>query len=301
MKRAIFMLLGVCACQGAPVADAELPAMTQVFAGFDAYDALGVQGGLVSAEISGSGVVACPVGGCEAPTVVAWSDSYVSGELPVVDASGDRAIATGLVYPSWVATSGARTFVAEDSFSYDETPARVDSVADDGTVTPWIQGVGGGTYGLLADAANVYVLVDDPTLSSVQLLACATSHPCFSEPRVLLGDLDQTITAQQLASDGVAVYVARALVRDVVRINASGNVTTILPATDATALVWDAATNALWFGTSAGSVGRVSADGTMRTYVAHGAGAIHAIATDATSVYVSTGESGELVMRAPKS
>lgn len=324
MKHAIFMLLGVCACQGAGAAadDAELPAMTQVFAGFDAYDAITVQGGLVSLEIPGSGVVACPVSGCEAPSVVAWSPSYVSGalgspiayaaqvgtldgvsgELHVVDGSGDRAIATGLVYPSWVATSGARTFVAEDSFSYDETPPKVDCLGctSDGQVTPWISGVGGGTYGLFADASNVYMLADDATLSSVQLLACSTSHPCFSEPRILLGNLDQTITAQQLASDGASVYVARALMPDVARVDASGNVTSILQATEATAIAWDAATNALWFGTRAGNVGHVSADGTGVVYVAHGAGSIHAIATDATSVYVSTGESGERVMKAPK-
>ncbi|HEY2369028.1 MAG TPA: hypothetical protein VGH87_21675, partial [Polyangiaceae bacterium] len=275
MKRALFVLLGLCACNGAADDGTPLP-MSQVFAGFDAYDSIAVQGGVVSVEIPGSGVVACPVAGCNAPTVVASSISFVSGalgsplayaaqvasddgvtgELHVVDGAGDRAVATGLVYPSWVATSGARMFVAEDSFSYDDTPAKIDCVgcAGDGQVTPWISGLGGGTYGLFADASNVYVLADDATLTSVQLLACSTSHPCFSEPRLVLADLDPTITAQQIASDGASIYVARAAKSDVVRVDASATVTPILEATDATAIAWDDATHALWFGTVAGEV-----------------------------------------------
>lgn len=322
MKRVLFFLLA-CACHGASADDGDLPPMTQVLAGFDAYDSIAVHDGLVSVEIPGSGVVSCATTGCNAPSSVAWSDSFVSsalgspivyaaqigtidgvtGELHVVDASGDRAIATGLVYPSWVATSGARTFVADDSFSYDDTPATIACVGctDDGKAAPWISGLGGGTYGMFADASNVYVLADDASLSSVQLVACSTSHPCWSEPRVVLADLDQTITAQQIASDGDSVYVARAATADVVRVDASGVTTTILTTTNATALVWDAATHALWFGTLSGDVGRVSADGTNRTFIARAAGSVRAIATDDASVYVVTGDSGELVMTAPKS
>ena len=321
MKRAVVMLLGLCACQAAQD-NGDLPAMTQVLAGFDAYDAIAVRDGQVWIEIPGSGVASCATAGCESPAIVAWSDAFtsgalgspityaaqigtldgVSGELHAVDGAGDHAIATGLVYPSWVATSGARSFVAEDSFAFDDTPATIACVGctSDGQATPWISGLGGGTYGLFADDSNVYVLADDPTLSSVELLACSASHPCFSEPRVVLGGLDQTITAQQLASDGASVYVARAAKSDVVRVDASGTVTTVLDTTDATALVWDAATNALWFGTLAGNVGHVSADGTNRVFVARGSGSIRAIALDEASVYVVTGDSGELVMKAPK-
>lgn len=321
MKRALFVLLGLCACNGA-ADDGDVPVMAQVFAGFDAYDAISVQGGVVSVEIPGSGVVACPVAGCNAPTVVASSMSFVSGalgspiayaaqiatddgvsgELHVVDASGDRAIATGLVYPSWVATSGAHMFVADDSFAYDDTPATIDCVGctSDGKVTPWISGLGGGTYGLFADASNVYVLADDPTLSSVELLACSSSHPCFAEPRVVLTGLDQTITAQQVASDGASVYVVRATQPDVVRVDASGSVSTILDLPDVTALAWDATTSALWFGTAGGNVGHVSADGSNRVYTGRGFGSVRAIATDATSAYVVAGNSGEIVMKSPK-
>ena len=325
MKRELFILASImCACNGAPSFEdqSNAPPMTQLLSGFDAYDAIAVQDGLVRIEIPGAGVASCATTGCDAPSNVAWSDAYVSGalaspvayaaqiasldgvsgELHVVDGSGDRAIATGLSYPSWVATSGARTFVAEDSFSFDDTPAKIGCVGctDDGKLTPWISGLGGGTYGMFADASNVYVLADDATLSSVQLLACSVSHPCFAEPRVVLTGLDQTITAQQIASDGASVYVARAAKSDVVRVDGSGTVTQILEVTDATALVWDTATNALWFGTLSGNVGRVSADGTGRVFVGRGSGSIRAIATDATSVYVVTGDSGELVMKSPK-
>jgi hypothetical protein len=97
------------------------------------------------------------------------------------------------------------------------------------------------------------------------------------------------------------LYVARNANADVVRVDASGTTTTqILSLTNATALVWDAATNALWFGTLNGNVGHVNADGTGRVFVARGNGSIRAIATDATSVYVVTGESGEVVMKTPK-
>jgi len=322
MKRA-FVFLSLCACHGVGSFEdqSDPPAMTQVLAGFDAYDAIAVRDGLVLVELAGSGVASCPTTGCNMPYNVAWSDAWVSGalgspiayaaqvgsldgvngELHVVDTSGDRAIATGLTYPSWVATSGVRTFVAEDSFSYDDTPAKIDCVGCAGdSPAPWISGFSGATYGLFADASNVYVLADDATLSSVQLVACSVSHPCWSEPRVVLTGLDRTITAQQIASDGNSVYVARSVKADVVRVDASGAATSILSMTNATALAWDEATNALWFGTLSGNVGHVNADGTNLVFVGRGSGSIRALATDATSVYVVTGESGELVMKAPK-
>ncbi|HEY2368459.1 MAG TPA: hypothetical protein VGH87_18810 [Polyangiaceae bacterium] len=322
MKRAIvFLALGVCACSGGAPADGALPQMTELFGELDAYDAISVQNGLVSVEIPGSGVVTCSVNGCDSPTLLVASDAYVtgalassvtyaaqdgtddgvSGELHVVDASGDHAIATGLAYPSWVATSGARTFVADDSFSYDDTPATIACVGctSDGQAAPWISGLGGSTYGMFADATNVYVLADDPTLSTVQLLACSASHPCWGEPRIVLDGLDQTITAQQIASDGDAVYVARAVTSDVVRVDASG-VTPILPTTNASALVWDASMHVLWFGTPNGDVGYANADGTANTLIASAAGSIRAIATDDSSVYVVTGASGEIVMKTQK-
>ena len=305
-------------CQGA----SDTTPMTQVFSGIDSYDAIAVRDGLVYAEIPGAGVVSCPIAGCQIPSSVAATDTFVSGalgapisyaaqvadldgvtgELRVIDAAGDHALATNLVYPSWVATAGARTFVAEDSFGYDDTPATIDCAGctDDGKVTPWISGFGGSTYGMIADASNVYVLADDAALGSVQLVACSVLHPCYSEPRVVLDGLDSTVTAQQIASDGAAVYVARAGKADVVRVDPSGAITRILTTTNATALAWDAATGSLYFGTLSGNVGRVKNDGALPIIVARSETAIGAIAVDETSVYVVTGENASVVMKAAK-
>jgi hypothetical protein len=320
MKLYASLVLVALGCQGA---SGEPVPMTQVFSGIDSYDAIAVRDGVVYAEILGAGVVSCPIAGCQIPSSVASSESFVSGalgapisyaaqvadldgvtgELHVIDGAGDHALATNLVYPSWVATAGARTFVAEDSFGYDDTPATIDCAGctdEQSKVTPWISGFGGGTYGMLADASNVYVLADDAVLGSVQLVACSVLHPCYSEPRVVLDGLDPTITAQQIASDGSAVYVARAKKADVVRVDPSGAMTRILTTTNATAIAWDAASGSLYFGTLSGNVGRVKNDGLLPVIFAHSDTAIGAIAVDDTTVYVVTGDNASVVMKTAK-
>lgn len=323
MKHAIFMLsLGAIGCRAPGTSDdsTALPAMTQVFTG-DVYDAISVHDGAIWTEMPGAGVATCTTSGCAQPSVVTWSDSYVSGvlgspiayaaqvgtldapsgELHIVDTSGDHPVATGLVYPTWVAASGGRTFVVEDSFYSNDTPTTVSCVGctSDGQATPWISGIDGQTYGMIANDSNVYVLADDPTLSSVQLLSCPTSRSCFSEPRVALSGLDESVNAQQLATDGSSVYVVRTLTSDVVRVDAAGVVTKFLSKA-VTAITWDAATSTLWFGTRYGVVGRVNADGTGPTEVASGIGSIRALATDATNVYAIAGTAGTVVMKTPK-
>jgi hypothetical protein len=326
MKHAIFMLsLCTFACE-APATSVDsstkLAEMTQMFTG-DVYDAISVHDGSVWIEVPGAGVATCPTSGCDQPSVVTWSDAYVSGalgspiayaaqvgtvddpsgELHMVDTSGDHAVATGLVYPTWVAASGGRTFVVEDAFYSNDTPSTISCVGctTDGKATPWISGIDGETYGMIADASNVYVLADDPNLVSVQLLACSTSSSCASEPRVVLGGLDESIDAQELATDGSSVYVARALTSDVVRVDAQGVITPLVwTMKTVTAITWDAATSTLWFGTMLGDVGRVNGDGTGLTVVARGTGSIRALATDATNVYAIAGDSGAAVMKTPK-
>ncbi len=326
MKHAIFMLsLCTFACEAPATSDGSsttLPAMTPMFTG-DVYDAISVHDGSVWVEVPGAGVATCPTSGCDQPSVVTWSDAYVSGvlgspiayaaqvgtvddsigELHTLDTSGDHTVATGLVVPTWVAASGGRTFVVEDSFYSNETPSTISCVGctSDGKATPWISGIDGETYGMIADASNVYVLADDPNLVSVQLLSCPTSRSCFSEPRVVLSGLDETVNVQELATDGSSVYVARTLTSDVVRVDAGGAVTPLIWTMKVvTAITWDAATSTLWFGTMLGDVGRVKGDGTGLTVVARATGSIRALATDATNVYAITGESGAVVMKTPK-
>lgn len=299
---------------------------TPLFSGLDVYDAIGVQDGFVYVEVPGAGVQRCPSTGCAAPTPVVASDAFVSatlagsvtyttqiaadeggvaGEVRSVhaDGSGDEPVLAQATYPAYVATSGARTFWVEDSFAIDDTPASVQCIGCDasGGSTPWIMSVGGGTYGMIADAGHVYVLADDASLASVSLLSCSADAPCFGEPRVVLGGLDRTVSAVQLASDGTNVYVARATQGDVVRVDPAGAITTVLAEPSVAAIAYDASTDALVYATTDGLVGRVSADGSgASATLAKVDWPVAAVAVDDTNVYFVTGPSASSVMRTAK-
>ena len=298
-------------------------AVTTVFEGLDAYDAISVDGGFVYVEVPGSGVQRCATSGCSAPSPVLTSDAFVSaalgsavtyttqitaddgtltGEVRSIglDGSGDTSLLDTAIFPEYVATSGARTFWARDSFAIDDTPATVECIGCGAGSTPWIMGLGGATYGVAADQNRVYVLADDASLASVSLFACGVSAPCFGEPNVLLTGLDRTASPQQIASDGTNVYVARAPQNDVVRVDASGAVTTILSSRAVSALAFDAASGALYYGTTDGALGKVAADGSSDVALACAGSTIAAIAVDATSVYFIEGTSGSIVAKTAK-
>jgi hypothetical protein len=303
------------------------PTPTVVFNGADVYDALSVQGGFVYVELPGSGVERCPSTGCDAPTGVALNPAFVSsalgsgvvayttqiasptggvtGEVRSVsfDGSGDQAVLSGAAYPAYIALSGSQVFWADDSFAIDDTPATINCLGctTDGASTQWMAGLGGGTYGMIADATNVYVLADNPTLTSVILVACSVKTACFSEPRLVLGGLDRTITAQQLASDGTNVYAVRVSDSSVVRVDPAGHATTVVNAQTVSAIAVDAAAGNLYYGTSAGLVMRTALDGSgQATTIACGTTPVAALAIDDTSVYFITGASGSDVMKAAK-
>jgi hypothetical protein len=296
-----------------------------LFSGLDSYDSLVVQNGFVYVELPGEGVQRCAVTGCSAPSVVVDTPAFVSsalgatdvayttqiasadgdgvdGEMHAVgdDGTGDQSVATTLVYPEYVAVSGTRTFWAQDSFAVDDTPATINCVGCSGTTsTQWFAGLTGGTYGMIADANSVYVLADDPTQTSITLFACRVDTPCYSEPRVVIAGLDSMMTAQRIASDGTNAYVARA--NDIVRVDASGNVTTLVTTDGANALVVDVANGDLYYGTTAGFVGRVKTDGsTQPQSVGCVSTPIAALDVDDTSVYMLAGESSTDVLKAPK-
>jgi len=318
---AVFALACGAGGPGAPssAATCDGPAPATILSGMDAYDAIAVSGGFVYVEIPGSGVGRCATSGCTQPTSVVESDAFVSaslggasiayvtqiaspddgsisGEVRTTsdDGSGDASLLENAASPAFVATSGARAFWAKDSFALDETPSEVDCIGCGGSgSTPWITGIQGGTYGMLADGANVYVLADDPTLTSVTLYACSVSAPCGSSPRVALTGLDQTMGAPRLASDGANVYVARAA--DVVRVDAAGNVTTVLPEA-ATAIAVDPS-GALY---AAVDGGVVRVENGAQTMVACTTEAIGALALDDTRVYLLAGDSGSYVLAAAK-
>jgi hypothetical protein len=290
MKATIFfsaaMLLACGAQNGNGGDDVARWDATLVWSGSDSYDTIAVQDGFVYVELPGTGIERCATSGCTQPSSVLGTDAFVtasigastityatqimdpsggvSGEIRAVgvDGTGDRSLLAGAAYPAWVASSGTRTFWADDSFALDETPATIRCVGctSDGQSTPWISTLGG-TYGMIADASNVYVLADDASLTSVNLVACGASAPCFGEPRVVLTGLDAMIVPQRLASDGTSVYVARANEQDVVRVSNGGVVTSIVPSVDATALAFDASSGNIYYATSSGTLGRVKPDG----------------------------------------
>ncbi|HEY1954475.1 MAG TPA: hypothetical protein VGH28_02665 [Polyangiaceae bacterium] len=309
----------------APVCSASGGKVTTVFEGLDAYDAISVEDGFVYVEVPSSGVERCATTGCTGPSPVVSSDAFVSatfgqsvtyttqilgddgtlgGEVRSVglDGSGDTSLFASAVYPDYVATSGARTFWAHDSFAVDDTPATVECVGCGATgSTPWIMGLGGGTYGVVADASRVFVLADDASLTSVSLLSCGVSAPCFGEPTVLLTGLDRTASAQQIASDGTNVYVARAPQSDVVRIDPSGAVTPIVTSKSVSALAFDAASGQLYYGTQDGEVGKLAPDGSSQpTSLACTGATIAGVAVDDASVYFITGPSGSMVAKIAK-
>jgi hypothetical protein len=307
---------------GAPDETAPAGTTTPLFQGFDVYDAIAARDGFVYVEVPGAGVQRCPTSGCAAPTPVVASDAFVSstlgdvltyatqiaaddgslaGEIHSVGADGsdDRILLADASYPAYVATSGARTFWASDSFAVDDTPFAIQCIGCGST--PWIMSIAGATYGMIADAHDVYVLADDASLESVSLLSCSVDAPCFGEPRVVLGGLDRTATAQQLASDGTNVYVARPLQNDVVRVDRAGVVTPVVTSQAVSAVAYDASTASVYWGTTDGDVGRVPADGSSApTKLAFTGSAIAALAVDDAGVYFVTGPSGSEVLETAK-
>jgi hypothetical protein len=299
---------------------------TTVVNGTDLYDAIVVQNGSLYLEVPGVGVKSCPVTGCTTTTNIVATDSFVSatvssqgvtyatqtaaatggvtGEIDSVglDGSAAQSMLGGLTYPAFVAAgSTTRTFWIDDSFTVDDTPATVNCIGctTGGASTQWINGIGGGTYGMITDATSVYVLEDDPTLTTVRLLSCPMQSPCYSEPRVVVDGLDRTITAQQIASDGTYVYAVRAGNEDVVRVDASGNVTVVVACQNVTAIAVDSGN--LYYGTQGGTVARVRSDGSGTvTTLSCGSDPIPALAIDATSAYFVTGPNASVVEKTAK-
>ena len=299
-----------------PTCTAQTPAA--VFSGQETYDSLNVENGTLYVEVLGSGLRSCATTGCnDSPTTVFDLDDYVSftmGPTAItyarqteidssqLDGTSVQTVTANLTAPAFVATSGTRTFWVQDSFAVDETPATVWCLGctPDGQPTEWIQGIGGASYGLLADASNVYVLEDDPTLTTVRLLACSVQAPCYSEPKLLVDGLDNTVVTAQVASDGTNVYVARA--EDIARVDPSGNVTSVVTTPYVTSIAVDAAAGNLYYGTAVGEIDRVTLDAaaTNTTLVCGGPDPITALAFDATSLYFLSGPNESDVSKVSK-
>lgn len=306
---------------------------TLVFSSAQSYDWLTAQSGFLFAEVYTTGVDRCSVAGCTSPSSILsiaanstyWgsaitpsaidyavqgsgvlADGGTGGEIhtTALDGTNDKlTYVASAQYPSWLGVNGAKIFWADDE--YTNGGAGKDSVECIGCngagSTPWITGLPGGIYGVVADANQVYVLADDASITSLVVLACSTTTPCGATPRTVVTGLDSATTSTQIASDGTYFYVARESTLDVARIDQTGKITEVVQSEDVLAIAIDAAANNLYFGTAAGVVGRVKSDGsgTVAT-LACNQPSLSALAVDDTSVYFLGGATTSTVSKLPK-
>ena len=208
-----------------------------------------------------------------------------------LDGTNDQMLLQNLAYPYWVATSGTKTFWADDASSVTSNlvPATLHCVGCGGGDQPWITGLNA-TKAVFADANDVYVLADDGSNNfTYGIFGCSVNAPCGSSPRtVVLGGLDTS--ASTVASDGSKVYVARDDIPDLVSIDGSGATSTIVPNVNLSSIAVDSTKNELYFATSGGLVAFINTNGGNPSVVTNcdttNIGSMVDIALDANSVYV---------------
>jgi len=206
------------------------------------------------------------------------------------DGTNDQALLTNQTYPSWMAVSGSKTFWSEDSINGSlettTTPSIVHCIGCNGPDSPWITGLGG-TYGLMADASNVYVLADDGSADgTVGIYGCSVNTACGNGPRVVLTGADFVTTEQMMATDGTNVYASLIDAMDIVRVDGSGKQTPIVTNATFEAIAVDPATNDLFFATDSGLIETTKTDGTGLTKLSSCAPSlVDALAFDANNVY----------------
>lgn len=232
-----------------------------------------------------------------APSSLFYTLEGVSGDAGSVhssglDGTGDQTLLTGQNYPSWAAVSGSRTFWVEDSingsFDVDTTPSIVHCIGCGGSDMPWITKVNA-TWGLIADANDVYVLADDGSAAdTIGVYGCSVSSACGNSPRVVATGADYLTTESMLASDGTNVYLSRIDSTDIARIDPAGNAASLVTNATFYAIAVDAATGDLFFGTDNGVIGTVKTDGSsdITKLSSCAPSIVDALAFDATNLYV---------------
>jgi hypothetical protein len=304
---------------------------TLVFSSASTYDVLFAQGGFVYAEVEGSGVDRCAIAGCATPTSViqvgsntTFDDSTLTpasidytvlqtttdggsgGEIHTagLDGTNDKiSFGTSTQYPANIAVTGARVFWVDDEYdnSISDTDT-VDCVGCNGTGdSPWITGLAGGAYGLVADSTNVYVLADTAALTDLVVLGCSITTACGASPRTVIASIDASTVETQMASDGTFFYIARENHDDVVRVDQTGAVTQVLTSQDVIAIAVDATAGNLYYGTSTGTIGRVKTDGSAQpTTLACNQDTVTALAVDDQNVYFLAGSTTSNIFKLPK-
>jgi len=309
----------------------ECSGATNLITSIADYDDLSVAGGFAFVEITSAGVARCATNGtCKDPNdllTVPATDTYQDFTLSAssmlvytlqgpsgsggsvhaakLDGTGDTTVVGNLAYPAYVTTTGARTFWVDDPFIVTSDTDSVQCSGCNGVgPTPWITNLFGGAYGIYADAANVYVLADDPS-STYTLYDCPVTAACAS-PQTLLAGLDPTTElAQMIASDGTDLYVGRNDHADIVRVGPATPLTPIVTGTQAYAVAVDATAGYVYYGTDQASLWRVKADGSDAPTVLATCNStndtVEAVAVDATSVYMLLSTAtGSVVVSAPK-
>jgi hypothetical protein len=311
------------------------PSGTPLYTTAQVYDILDVQNGFVYADVASSGVFRCPTSGCaSAATVVNQNNTFIAfalspsllyytiqpnqnggptmGSLHSVgfDGTNDVIVAGNLDYPFWVAVSGSNIFWVDDSQDLsvpDTIPATVNCIGCGGGTTskPWMGGLSN-TYGIVADATNVWVLADDGSLNDTSnVYVCPVASPCMnaadggSGAKVVLSNittpdpiaLQLNQLSNYIAGDGTYFYLVNG--SEIDRVDATGTRKTIVPGvTGVVAITIDVPAGNLYYATD-GSIFRTKADGTgTSTALVCNQSGIGDVAVDSQNLYFITSGTG---------
>jgi hypothetical protein len=317
---------------GAPVCSSGTPLFTSA----STYDLVYAQGGFAYFDVGAAGVGRCPSTGCPNAQTLVSSTNYTSfalgssliyytlqnmtadggstGSLRNVglDGGGDTQMLGNLAYPFWVATTGTRIFWADDPVTVTFAgQATIHCVGCTGPGdVPWITQLGE-TYALIADTNTVYVLVDDNTNTQTsEVVACSTQTACAASPRKVIGGLTQVVVPvspyypddANMASDGTYLYLIRSDKNDIVRVDGTGTVLTLVTGVLASAIAIDAPSGNLYYGTDS-TIFHIKSDGTgASTAVVCNQAGLSALAVDSQNVYflTSNGTANNAPFWAPK-
>jgi hypothetical protein len=223
-----------------------------------------------------------------------------------LDGTNDQVLLPNRAWPYWIAQSGTRTFWVNDAISGSSfsnlSPSEVHCIGCSGSDTVWFTEAEA-TYGLIADAKNVYLLADDGSGNGTTgIYGCSVQTACGANPRVVITGLDGSTSNVYVASDGTYVYVARITQGDIVRIDGMGAMTTLATSASPEAIAVDATTNDLYYASSSGSVIRVKLDASAvpATLSRCQQGTMIGLALDATNVYVLDSASNYGVFAVPR-
>ena len=207
------------------------------------------------------------------------------------DGKTDQVVLANASHPLFMGAFGTKLFWTSDDGG--STPASLHCMGCGTGDQTWITNLGL-TWGVVADANNVYVIADDGSNNLTDgIYSCGTGAACGSSPKKLMTGLTFNAfhAASQIASDGTYVYVTNDQ-SAIIRLDSSAAQKTIVNNVSAAVIAVDGATGDLFYATDDGTVAKVKTDGssttptTLSTCLPGDANAITGIGFDATNVYV---------------